>query len=53
MKRWSRWLLVVCVLAILGWAYWKFAIPTHRVETHSELIMLVIWTVITNGLATT
>jgi hypothetical protein len=30
----------VCFLAILAWAYWKFAIPTHRVEIHSELIML-------------
>ena len=27
-----RWLL-------LGWAYWKFAIPTHRVEVRSELVM--------------
>src|ERR1035437_5259719 len=40
MKNWKRLFLVVCVLVILGLAYWKFVIPTHRVETHSELIML-------------
>jgi hypothetical protein len=40
MKKWKRLYLTVCVLVILGLAYWKFAIPTHRVETHSELIML-------------
>ncbi len=40
MKIWKRLILAVCVLAISGLAYWKFAIPTHRIETHSELIML-------------
>src|ERR1035441_1888201 len=40
MKKWNRSFLAICVLVILGLAYWKFAIPTHRVETHSELIML-------------
>jgi hypothetical protein len=40
MKTWKRLFLAVCVLAILVFFYWKFAIPTHRVETHSELIML-------------
>ena len=29
-----------CVLAALGYAYWKLAIPVHRVEIRSELIML-------------
>lgn len=33
-------LVVAVVLAAAGWAYWKFAIPTHRVEVRSELIML-------------
>lgn len=40
MKTWKRLFLAVCVIAILGLIYWKFAIPTHRIETHSELIML-------------
>jgi hypothetical protein len=40
MKNWKRLCLAVCILAILGLAYWKFAIPTHRVVVHSELIML-------------
>jgi hypothetical protein len=40
LKTWKRLFLFVCVLAILGFLYWKFAIPTHRIETHSELIML-------------
>jgi hypothetical protein len=40
MKKWMRWLLSFCVLVILGVTYWKFVIPTHRVETHSEMIML-------------
>jgi len=40
MKRWKRWLSVICLLGVLGFAYWKYVIPTHRVETHSELVML-------------
>jgi hypothetical protein len=40
MTKWKQLVLAVCVLVILGLAYWKFAIPTHRVETHSELVML-------------
>src|ERR1035441_3704671 len=40
MKKWKRSFLAVCFLVVLGLAYWKFAIPTHRVETRSELIML-------------
>lgn len=36
-----KWVLIVlCVLSTLGYAYWKFAIPTHRVGIRSELIML-------------
>ena len=34
----ALWALVVC--AVLGVAYWRFAIPVHRVESGSELIML-------------
>jgi hypothetical protein len=33
-------LLVAATLAAAGLAYWKFAIPTHRVEVRSELVML-------------
>jgi len=33
-------ILIVCILGGAGYAYWKFAIPVHRVEIHSELIML-------------
>ena len=33
-------LVAACVLAALGYAYWKLAIPVHRVEIRSELIML-------------
>ena len=40
MKKWKRPLLAICVLGVLGFAYWKLAIPTHRVEIHSALIML-------------
>ncbi len=36
----KKWFFACCVLGIFGLAYWKFAIPTHRVETHSELMML-------------
>jgi len=36
----KKWFLAICVLVILCLAYWKFAIPTHRVETRSELMML-------------
>jgi hypothetical protein len=35
-----RVLLVVAVLVALGYGYWKLAIPSHRVEIRSELIML-------------
>lgn len=40
MKKWKRWLLVLCIIGVIGYAYWKFAIPTHRIEIHSELVML-------------
>lgn len=40
MKIWKRLFVIVLVLVILGFAYWKFAIPSHRVETRSELMML-------------
>lgn len=40
MRRWKRLLLAVCALGVLGFAYWKLVIPTHRVRAHSELIML-------------
>ena len=35
-----RTTLLVAALAGAGWAYWNFAIPTHRVEVQSELVML-------------
>lgn len=40
MKRWRRLLVLACILGGLGLAYWKFAIPTHRVVVDSELVML-------------
>jgi len=40
LKKRNRLLLAVCILGLCGLAYWKFAIPTHRVAVHSELIML-------------
>jgi hypothetical protein len=39
-KTWKRWSITIAVVAALGFAYWKFAIPTHRVEMRSELVML-------------
>lgn len=35
-----RLLLILCLASALGYAYWKFAIPTHRIGIRSELIML-------------
>lgn len=40
MKNWNRLLLLLCLLGLLGYAYWKFAIPTHRSGIRSELVML-------------
>lgn len=38
--RWKRLTVGAAVLAGLAYGYWKLAIPTHRVEVRSELIML-------------
>lgn len=35
-----RLALVACLLCGLAFAYWKLAIPTHRVAVRSELVML-------------
>ena len=40
MKNRNRLLSILCLLPILGYAYWKFAIPTHRLNIRSELVML-------------
>jgi hypothetical protein len=40
MKILNRLLLLLCIFGALGYAYWKFAIPTHRVGISSELVML-------------
>jgi hypothetical protein len=40
MMKWKRLLLVGCIVSLIGYAYWKIAIPTHRTEIHSELVML-------------
>ncbi len=32
--------LAILALAVLGFLYWKYAIPAHRVEVRSELVML-------------
>ena len=40
MTTWNRLLLALGLLGALGYAYWKFAIPIHRVEVRSELVML-------------
>ncbi|MDF1552923.1 MAG: hypothetical protein P1P84_07665, partial [Deferrisomatales bacterium] len=39
-KFWKRLLWALCLVGALGYAYWKFAIPTHRVDIRSELVML-------------
>lgn len=36
----NRVLLALCLFGVLGYAYWKLAIPTHRVGISSELVML-------------
>jgi hypothetical protein len=33
-------LAIMCLIAVLGYSYWKYVIPTHLVDTHSELVML-------------
>jgi hypothetical protein len=40
MKKLYLLVLIACILAAIGYAYWKLVIPTHRVEVRSELIML-------------
>lgn len=40
MKNWKSLLLILFLLCALGYVYWKFAIPTHRVGIRSELVML-------------
>lgn len=40
MKKWNRLLLALCVVGAIGYTYWKFAIPIHRLEIRSELVML-------------
>ena len=35
MTRWNRLLLALGLLGALGYAYWKFAIPIHRVEVRN------------------
>lgn len=40
MKPRYRLLLIICLISSLGYSYWKFAIPTHRIGISSELVML-------------
>jgi hypothetical protein len=40
MKRWKKVLFAFAALAAAGYGYWEFAIPKHRVEITSELVML-------------
>jgi hypothetical protein len=39
-KKLNRLVLALCVVGAIGYSYWKFAIPIHRIEIRSELIML-------------
>lgn len=40
MKKSHRLLLSVLVLGVTGYFYWKFAVPAHRVDIRSELVMM-------------
>lgn len=40
MKTWKRLSIAACAFIVMGIVYWKLAIPTHRVEIRSELVML-------------
>jgi hypothetical protein len=40
MKIWKKLSISAIVFVVLGISYWKLAIPTHRVEIQSELLML-------------
>jgi hypothetical protein len=40
MKTWTKLVFALCILSLLGIAYQRLAIPTHRVNIHSELVMM-------------
>lgn len=40
MNRWTKLATLAVALAAAGYAYWKLAIPKHRVDVTSELVML-------------
>jgi len=40
MKKRYWWLVAASIAGVLGAMYWKLAIPTHRVEIRSQLVML-------------
>ena len=40
MKSWRKLLVVAFLFGLASLAYWKLAIPTHRIAIRSELIML-------------
>lgn len=40
MKAWRKILFAAVIVSLSGYAYWKFAIPTHRILVQSELTML-------------
>jgi hypothetical protein len=39
-KTWSKLLVAAAVLAAAAYAYWRLAVPEHRVAIRSELVML-------------
>ncbi|OGW33045.1 MAG: hypothetical protein A2X59_03915 [Nitrospirae bacterium GWC2_42_7] len=40
MKKSKLLLIAVCIISVIVYAYWKLAIPTHRTDIQSELVML-------------
>jgi hypothetical protein len=40
MKTWTKLVFALGILGLLGIAYRQLAIPTHRVNIHSELVMM-------------
>lgn len=40
MNRWRKLALLAVALVAAGYAYWKLAVPKHRVDVTSELVML-------------
>ncbi len=40
MKLWQKLSVAAGITSAMGVAYWKFAIPTHRFQIRSELVML-------------